>query len=447
MPRRPPDANAAKLACVTDLMQQPPPVRLLNRGNYGDFGPAVVPAGLAVLCDGSPELDVKVPYPASRSTGRRLAFARWLTDPDSRASGLLARVMVNRIWQRHFGTGIVATPDNFGLSGSPPTHPELLEYLADAFRQSGWSVKAVHRLILLSATYQQSSAARNDALAADPNDRLLWRYPLVRLDAEALHDAMLAVSGELSDRLYGPYVPTERGDDGSVVVSDGQEGGLPPGNLLAAAPHAGRHDSGIIRRAGDRQQLSRPQHVDGPLAVAGLVEFGLRPQPRGGLRGDGPRLELRQGTVLPTASAARSQRHSDASRRRGNSGPRFNSCGNRPTDITRRKPPPNGRGAISARCCWPATRFCMSSETPETTRALGLDLRSQNRILRDDFHEAGFQRLRASAAGCFWRTTPAGSVFSRWRICSRTKSARRPCRVVAIRWHRCRPIMSRGPNR
>ncbi|HUE15380.1 MAG TPA: DUF1549 and DUF1553 domain-containing protein, partial [Planctomycetaceae bacterium] len=218
------DANAPKLAWVTDVMQQPPPTRILNRGNYGDFGPAVVPAGLSVLCDGPPELHVKVPYPGSRSTGRRLAFAQWLTAADSRASALLARVLVNRIWQRHFGTGIVATPDNFGLSGSPPTHPELLEYLAHAFRESGWSLKAVHRLILLSAAYQQSSGARSDALAADPNDRLLSRFPVVRLDAEALHDAMLAVSGELSDRLYGAYVPTDRGDDGSVVVRDGQKG-------------------------------------------------------------------------------------------------------------------------------------------------------------------------------------------------------------------------------
>lgn len=218
------DANAPKLAFVTDVMQQPPPMRILKRGTYGDFGPAVVPAGLSVLCDGPPALHVTPPDPGLHSTGRRLAFARWLTDPNARASALLARVMVNRIWQRHFGTGIVATPDNFGVAGAPPSHPELIEYLAHAFRQSGWSLKAVHRLILLSATYRQSSAAGKEALAADPNDRLLSRYPVTRLDAEALHDAMLAVSGELSERLYGPYVATERRDDGSVVVSSGREG-------------------------------------------------------------------------------------------------------------------------------------------------------------------------------------------------------------------------------
>lgn len=217
------DPNAGKMACVTDVMSPAPPMRILNRGIYGDFGKEVVPTGLTVLCDGSPKLDVKAPFAGSHSTGRRLAFARWLTDPNSRASALLARVMVNRIWQRHFGTGIVATPDNFGLAGAPPSHPELLEYLADVFRQSGWSVKAVHRQILLSTTYQQSSVAQKPALAADANDRLLSRFPLVRLDAEALHDAMLAVSGELSERLYGPYVATDRGDDGSIVVKGSGE--------------------------------------------------------------------------------------------------------------------------------------------------------------------------------------------------------------------------------
>jgi Protein of unknown function (DUF1553)/Protein of unknown function (DUF1549) len=212
------DPNAAKLAWVTDLLRQPPPMHVLNRGNYDDYGQTVVPAGLTVLCDGSPRLDVKVPYSGSHSTGRRLAFARWLTDPNERASALFARVMVNRIWQRHFGIGIVATPDNFGLAGSPPSHPELLEYLADVFRQSGWSMKAVHRQILISRTYQQSSTATKEALAADPNNRLFCRYPLLRLDAEALHDTMLAVSGELSERLYGPYIPTDHGDDDSIVV-------------------------------------------------------------------------------------------------------------------------------------------------------------------------------------------------------------------------------------
>ena len=101
-------------------MAKPPALHILKRGNYDDFGAVVVPAGLTVLCDGPPELQVTVPYAGSRSTGRRLAFARWLTDPRSRASNLLARVMVNRIWQRHFGIGIVGTPTISDWERPPP---------------------------------------------------------------------------------------------------------------------------------------------------------------------------------------------------------------------------------------------------------------------------------------------------------------------------------------
>jgi hypothetical protein len=176
------------------------------------------------LSDGPAELRMNVPYPGSTSSGRRLAFARWLTEPQSRAAALLARVMVNRIWQQHFGTGIVATPDNFGLSGSRPTHPALLEYLAGEFRASGWSVKHLHRLIVLSATYRQASAANGPGAALDPDDRLLWRFPLARLDAEAVRDSMLCASGEIAEKMYGPYVMCNRDDEGAVVVREDQEG-------------------------------------------------------------------------------------------------------------------------------------------------------------------------------------------------------------------------------
>src|SRR5205807_6075148 len=120
---------------------------------------------------------------------------------------LFARVMVNRIWQQHFGAGIVATADNLGASGAKPSHAELLDYLAAEFVTSDWSVKAMHRLILTSAVYRQSSE-RRDKTAADPDNRLLSHYPLRRLDAEAIRDAMLHVSGELDTRVGGPYVPS-----------------------------------------------------------------------------------------------------------------------------------------------------------------------------------------------------------------------------------------------
>ncbi|HEV3303234.1 MAG TPA: DUF1549 and DUF1553 domain-containing protein [Planctomycetaceae bacterium] len=217
-------AKPGELACVTDIAQNPAPLHVLKRGSYTDLGEEVVPAALRILCDGPSVLKVSPPYPGSTSSGRRLAFARWLTAPASRASALLARVMVNRIWQRHFGTGIVGTPDNVGLSGTRPTHAELLDYLADEFVASGWSVKHIHRLIVNSAAYRQSSVVQAPAAAADPDNHLLSRFPLTRLDAEAVRDSMLSVSGEITEKMYGPYVPCSADDEGAVVIREDQEG-------------------------------------------------------------------------------------------------------------------------------------------------------------------------------------------------------------------------------
>jgi hypothetical protein len=132
----------------------------------------------------------------------------------------LARVLANRIWQHHFGLGPVATSDNLGYSGSPPSHPRLLEFLACELARSGWSAKALHRFIVTSSVYRQSSAPRQEAVRVDPENRLLARFPLRRLDAEAIRDAMLAISGELDDRMGGPYVPTKRTEAGEVVAAE-----------------------------------------------------------------------------------------------------------------------------------------------------------------------------------------------------------------------------------
>ncbi|MBI3415509.1 MAG: PSD1 domain-containing protein [Verrucomicrobia bacterium] len=152
--------------------------------------------------------------PTLASSGRRLAYARWLT---SGGHPLTARVLVNRFWLHHFGRGLVNTPGDFGQLGERPTHPELLDWLASEFTASGWKLKAFHRLILTSSTYRQSS--RNDAaLAADPDNRFYGRMKLRRLDAETLRDSILAVSGKLNLEAFGAAVPTAQDGAGRVVM-------------------------------------------------------------------------------------------------------------------------------------------------------------------------------------------------------------------------------------
>src|SRR5262249_13593907 len=139
--------------------------------------------------------------PPSLSGGSgRLELAHWLAAP---GNPLAARVMVNRIWQQHFGEGLVRTPSNFGRLGEPPSHPELLDDLAARFMRSGWSIKAMHRLILLSRTYQQSSKTSKQVVEADPGNHLIGRMNRRRLEAEALRDSLLALSGRLDTRIGG----------------------------------------------------------------------------------------------------------------------------------------------------------------------------------------------------------------------------------------------------
>ena len=199
-----------------------PVIRLLQRGSVESPGPAVEPGYLSILCE---ESDDCLAEPSSsrvgETTGYRLSLAEWLTNPDH---PLTARVIVNRIWQHHFGTGIVATADNFGQEGSPPSHPELLDWLAVDFVRHGWRTKRLHKLIMLSAVYQQSSRRadnpfRSRAESNDPENRLLWRMPLRRLDAEALRDSILAVAGRLNESLGGPPVPLDARPDGLQVAS------------------------------------------------------------------------------------------------------------------------------------------------------------------------------------------------------------------------------------
>jgi hypothetical protein len=175
----------------------PSPTHILRRGDYLTPAQPVGPGVPSVLTDGRTPFLVEPPWPGARSTGRRLAFARWITQPQN---PLTARVMVNRIWKHHFGTGLVKTVGNFGVTGTPPTHPELLDWLAIEFVRQGWSTKAMHRLIMTSATYRQGSVV---AHLDDPGNESYARMPLRRLDAEALYDTLLLVAGSLDETRFG----------------------------------------------------------------------------------------------------------------------------------------------------------------------------------------------------------------------------------------------------
>lgn len=163
---------------------------------------AVEPGFLSVLSEGPVEIEA---LPKLASTGRRTALARWLTQPENPLTG---RVFVNRVWQHHFGRGLVGTPNDFGKLGEQPTHPELLDWLTARFVQDGWSVKKLHRLILTSAAYQQSAVVPTlpAARERDPDNRLLWRMTTRRLDAEQIRDALLFTTGQLDLKPGGPSV-------------------------------------------------------------------------------------------------------------------------------------------------------------------------------------------------------------------------------------------------
>ena len=205
-----------------------PKTHLLIRGSETTPGDEVQPGFLRVLSRSDSEALAQAKPKFEGTSGRRMALAGWLTDRDSPASGLLARVMVNRIWQQVYGRGLVTTPDNFGVQGQKPTHPELLEWLSSTFLEEGWQVKPLIRKMMLSTAYRQSShdetseaaAATGDPHTVDPGNELLWRMRLRRLDAETVRDSILAVSGSLNQKAGGPPVLIQAQPDGMVVVAE-----------------------------------------------------------------------------------------------------------------------------------------------------------------------------------------------------------------------------------
>lgn len=199
-----------ELLALVDAGREPPPVRLLKGGDPR-AEQDVVPVGyLSMIPQWNPS--VTPPEEGAVSSGRRLQLARWIAD---RRNPLTARVLVNRLWQQHFGAGLVRTSDNFGNTGAEPTHPELLDWLAAELMENGWRIKPLHRLLMLSSVYRQDSVHPREAQQAvhDPQNELCWKSPRRRLDAESLRDAMLLVSGDLNLTMGGPgFYPTVDSD-------------------------------------------------------------------------------------------------------------------------------------------------------------------------------------------------------------------------------------------
>jgi Protein of unknown function (DUF1553) len=210
-----------QIRALFDMGGEPSAAYLLRRGDAQTPGELVQPGVPTVLKTGLVPYRVAPPWPNAETTGRRLALARWLVQPNH---PLTARVMVNRIWMHHFGKGLVASPANFGRTGVPPSHPELLDWLATEFIRSGWSLKAVHRLIVTSTAYRQSSRIEPTLQQADPDNVFLSRMPLRRMDAEVLHDSILKVTGRLDPTPFGPPVDVELKPEGEVVAKGTKAG-------------------------------------------------------------------------------------------------------------------------------------------------------------------------------------------------------------------------------
>lgn len=185
---------------ITDVGPEAPKHYLLKGGGYDNYGAEVQPGYLSVIDRNDAKIE---PCDKVTSTGRRTTLANWLTDP---SNPLVARVMVNRLWHYHFGRGIVGTPNDFGQMREVETHRELLDWLAATFVEQGWSLKKMHRLLMLSNAYQQATTFNETAAQIDPDNKLLWRFRRQRLSGEEIRDSILAISGQMNWQMGGPSV-------------------------------------------------------------------------------------------------------------------------------------------------------------------------------------------------------------------------------------------------
>jgi hypothetical protein len=250
---------------------------LFNRGDFDQPKQELKPAGLTVVSLNTGVSPIPEKDPARKTSGRRLALAKQLVD---RRHPLTSRVLVNRVWHHHFGRGLVSTLGDFGALGTKPTHPELLDWLADEFMSDGWSLKSLHRVIVLSQTYRQSSETPAKLLEADPDNLLLGRAPVRRLEAEAIRDASLQVSGLLNEAPFGEPVPVMADNSGRWVL--GIE------NLSAGRPGP------IIPLKGEefRRSVYVQARRSRPLAVLDTFDWPLM----------SPNCELRRASTVPPQS-------------------------------------------------------------------------------------------------------------------------------------------------
>ena len=209
------------LRVLTEVPGEVPTTYLFHRGDLKQPKSAIAPGGLTIAAPEGQPFTIPEQDPGLRSTGRRLAYARWLT---SGKHPLVSRVLVNRVWMHHLGRGLVDTPSDFGSTGIKPSNPEVLDWLASEFVERGWSLKQLHKLIMTSTVYRQASRRDSEKAAIDPDNRFLSRKPIQRLEAEIIRDRILATSGQLNPKMFGPPVTVSEDDVGQIVVASGAEG-------------------------------------------------------------------------------------------------------------------------------------------------------------------------------------------------------------------------------
>ena len=206
---------------LTEVPGKIPTTYLFHRGDPKRPSQPVAPGGLTITAPEGEQLEIPPNDPNRPSTGRRLAYARWLTNG---RHPLVARVLVNRVWMHHFGRGLVDTPSDFGSTGGRPSHPELLDWLASEFVDRGWSMKWLHKLVMTSTVYRQDSRRDPARDAIDPGNLLYWHKPIQRLEAETIRDRILAASGTLNGRMFGPPVSVREDEVGQIIVGSDPKG-------------------------------------------------------------------------------------------------------------------------------------------------------------------------------------------------------------------------------